>query len=144
MSSTEQSKTAEQRFREAFERLKINKPQVLKKNTPVTQNNVAKEAGVNPTALKKSRYPTLIREIQAWLEVKKDNDPTPNAVAKKARDKRRDSRSATKDFQLQRDVAASQLISAQQRIRELTLTVEKLRLKLDKYEPPPTRLKPSN
>ena len=44
------------------------KPTTLPRNTPVTQNNVAKEAGRDPSALRKLRYPRLIREIQKWIE----------------------------------------------------------------------------
>jgi hypothetical protein len=59
--------TAEHAFREAFERLKANKPSRLVKHTRLSQNNVAKQAGCDPSALKKSRYPELINEIQNWL-----------------------------------------------------------------------------
>ena len=55
---------AEQLYRDAFLRLKQGKPLRLKKGAPVTQNNVAKEAGRDPSALKKSRFPELIREIK--------------------------------------------------------------------------------
>lgn len=34
-------RSAADQYREAFERLKLNKPQLLTKGTPVTQNNVA-------------------------------------------------------------------------------------------------------
>lgn len=59
---------AESLFRAAYERLKTNEPINLLKGTPVTQNNVAKEAGRHPTGLKKERYPTLVREIQDYLK----------------------------------------------------------------------------
>jgi hypothetical protein len=59
---------AENLFRAAYERLKANEPINLPKGTPVTQNNVAKEAGNHPTALKKDRYPMLVREIQDHLK----------------------------------------------------------------------------
>jgi hypothetical protein len=49
--------TAEQDFRDAFDRLKRGKPIHLEKGAKVTQNNVAKEADRDPTALKKSRHP---------------------------------------------------------------------------------------
>ncbi len=59
---------AESLFRAAYERLKANDPNNLPKGTPVTQNNVAKEAGKHPTGLKKDRYPALVREIQDYLK----------------------------------------------------------------------------
>jgi hypothetical protein len=50
----------------AFERLKSNKPIRLPSGTVVSQNNVAREAGKDPSALKKSRYAALISDIQTW------------------------------------------------------------------------------
>lgn len=57
---------AERRFREAFERLKAGEPLRLGRDTEVTQNNVAKEAGTDPSALRRSRYPALVTDIQAY------------------------------------------------------------------------------
>ena len=59
---------AELKFREAFERLKVGKPDILPKGTPLSQNNVAKEAGVDPSALRRARFPELVADIQAWIE----------------------------------------------------------------------------
>jgi DNA primase large subunit len=59
---------AENLFRAAYERLKANKPINLPSGTPVTQNNIAKEAGKHPTALKKDRFPLLVLEIQDYLK----------------------------------------------------------------------------
>jgi hypothetical protein len=42
--------TAELSFRQSFERLKTDEPIRLPKGTPVSQNNVAKEADVDPRA----------------------------------------------------------------------------------------------
>jgi DNA primase large subunit len=61
---------AENLFRAAYERLKANVPVNLPIGTPVTQNNVAKEAGNHPTALKKDRFPLLVLEIQDYLKRK--------------------------------------------------------------------------
>lgn len=62
-----EKETAEERFRAAFERLKENNPTELKRGTPVSQNNVAKEAGKDPSALRKNRHGKLIADIQAWV-----------------------------------------------------------------------------
>ena len=59
---------AEQSFREAFKRLKANTPLKMPKGTKVSQNNVAKEAGKHPTALKKDRFPVLVLEIQDYVK----------------------------------------------------------------------------
>ncbi|NHC04091.1 hypothetical protein G9F31_09960 [Acinetobacter sp. 187] len=82
MSLTKQN--AEQSFREAFKRLKSNNPKILPLNSPVTQNNIAREAGRDPSALKKDRYPLLILEIQAYIQSKTEE----NQVKKKSTDNR--------------------------------------------------------
>lgn len=41
---------------------------LIPKGTPVTQNNVGKEAGSDPSALTKSRFPSLIAEIKTYVE----------------------------------------------------------------------------
>ena len=68
-------RSATDRYRDAFERLKLNRPHLLPKGTPVTQNNVAKEAGSDPSALKKSRFPSLIAEIKAYVEQHAEERP---------------------------------------------------------------------
>ena len=95
MSSINQ-KTAEQSFREAFERLKSNRPKLLAQGAPITQNNVAREAGRDPSALKKSRYPLLISEIQAFTASEREQ--------KKEKKRATDNRSRT----LQKRLADSQ------------------------------------
>ena len=127
MSSNQMSK-AELQFYEAFIRLKNNKPNILPKGTKVSQNNVAKEAGVDPSALRKSRYPNLISEIQEWM----DQNPQNANVSKKKNEK---SRSIDKISTLnnridvltqERDDAVSKLLEAQLTIIELSQRLEKL------------------
>ena len=127
MSSNQMSK-AELQFYEAIIRLKNNKPNILPKGTKVSQNNVAKEAGVDPSALRKSRYPNLISEIQEWM----DQNPQNANVSKKKNEK---SRSIDKISTLnnridvltqERDDAVSKLLEAQLTIIELSLQLEKI------------------
>jgi hypothetical protein len=73
---------AETLFREAFERLKVNNPINVEIGTKVSQNNIAKEAGKHPTALKKDRFPILVFEIQDYL---KQQDIDSNVINKKKR-----------------------------------------------------------
>ncbi|WP_218645643.1 hypothetical protein [Burkholderia pseudomallei] len=135
MSST--AETAEQRFRSAFERLKADKPQVLARGTPVSQNNVAKEAGTDPTALRKARYPALIREIQAWVEI----NSRESAIKKQRQEQRKRARSdlstRVKELENQRDKAQSQLNSAGRMVLELLQENARLRARLDDLVPPP-------
>lgn len=110
---------AETLFRDAFERLKQNKPTRLPHGTPVSQNNVAKEAGRDPSALRKSRYPRLIRAIQKWIE---DNGNAPRARAssasllKGARDKNRQLQARLEELTNQRDKAMARLVIAEELI----------------------------
>lgn len=71
---SQKSKSAETVFREAFERLKANNPIHLKKGSLVSQNNVAKEAGRDPSGLRGERYPELIQEIQGYVQAQKESN----------------------------------------------------------------------
>lgn len=127
--------TAEQRFRRAFERLKKNKPEVLSEGTPVSQNNVAKEAGCDPSALRKSRFPTLVREIQAYVELHRDDQSSQRKAILKARRARRSDRERLEDAVRQRDEAVSRMASAERRIVELSEKVQSLERQLDELRP---------
>jgi hypothetical protein len=134
------TETAEQRFRSAFERLKAGKPNVLPTGTLVSQNNVAKEAGTDPTALRKARYPALIREIKAWVEINGQQ-----RAAKLERQGRRrareDSVQMVKRLTAERDRAQSQLVSAHRLVLELLQTNALLQARLDDVLPPPRPLR---
>ncbi len=137
-SQTVKSLTAEQRFRLAFERLKINEPEDLSKGTPVSQNNVAKEAGCDPSALRKSRFPSLVREIQAWVELHTEDFPSQRKALLKLRRARRSDRERMADAIRQRDEAVSRLASADRRIIELWEENVALKQRIDDLQPPPT------
>lgn len=113
---------AEKLFKDAFERLKCDKPIRLPRGTPVSQNNVAKEAGRDPSALRKSRYPRLIRAIQKWIE---DNGNAPRARAssasliKGARAKNRQLQARLEELTKQRDKAMARLVIAEESILDL-------------------------
>lgn len=107
-------------YRASFERLKMNNPQRLPKGTTVSQNNVAKEAGTDPSALKKSRFPLLIDEIQRYVSAQSDRKPV------SARQKILSTRKANRSLQerlnevaKQRDNLASLLTEADMAILEL-------------------------
>lgn len=123
---------AELKFREAFERLKQGKPNILPKGTPLSQNNVAKEAGVDPSALRRVRFPELVSEIQEWIEIHKDekSTKTPRQMMLAQRSKNRDLKVKHQSLEEQRDKALSQLLDAQARILELTLENQSLRSQL--------------
>lgn len=114
--------TAEKRFRNAFERLKLDIPEVLPKGTPVSQNNVAKEAGCDPSALRKSRFPTLISEIQHWVASHHQEEKQSSARQQilKQRKRNRNARETIADLKLERDTAVGLLADANRFIIELT------------------------
>lgn len=141
MSSELKDLSAEHLFRQAFERLKASKPSILKVGTPVSQNNVAKEAGCDPSALRKSRYPSLIREIQAHVEIHGQERPSKRKELLKQRNARASLKERLATVAAQRDVAQSKLASAQRRVIELAADLQALQEQMDVIRPPPAVLR---
>ena len=126
---------AELMFREAFARLKKNQPERMPKGTPVTQNNVAKEARVDPSALRSSRYPELSSEIKKWAQehpAKGTESVRQVTVAKRAAT--RQLRERIRDVEAQRDHAASRLVAAEAEVVRLTQQVTRLEAMLPDNE----------
>ena len=140
-SQTVNAPSAEDRFRQAFERLKADEPKLLKLGTPVTQNNVAREAGCDPSALKKTRFPVLIRQIQAYIELHQDDHHSTGKNHKK-RTANRTMQKRLEDAIRQRDQAQSILASANTRIIELSEEVQSLQRQLDEIRPTPRWINP--
>ncbi|GAO72162.1 MULTISPECIES: hypothetical protein [Comamonas] len=130
-------KTAEVNFREAFERLKAGAPKVLPPDALVSQNNVSKEAGCDPSALRKSRFPGLIAEIQSYLISHNDKRaPSKRQQLFKQRQQTRNAREIINDLRRQRDATASLLVEANaqvgiltRRVRDLEALIEDLQSK---------------
>lgn len=113
--------SAEANFRAAFERLKIGAPKVLKAGTPVSQNNVAKEAECDPSALRKSRFPSLVAEIQNYVAAHTGERPeSERQKLLKQRRHNRNARETNADLKKQRDAAAGLLVEANAWIAILT------------------------
>lgn len=118
---------AERQFREAFERLKLGKPKRLPKGVRMSQNNVAKEAGILPSALRPTRYPELCLEISQWIEQHRgDVEPGPRAGAAE-RQRRQDLRAKIKAVEAQRDQALAKLVLLESEFVNLALENERLR-----------------
>lgn len=129
-------KTAETNFREAFERLKAGAPQVLPASSLVSQNNVAKEAGCDPSALRKARFPGLVKEIQAYLATNSLERPiSERQRLLKARQASRSKSETIADYKAQRDDAVSRLVEADELIVELTCRVRDLEARLEDLQP---------
>ena len=129
-------KIAEANFREAFERLKASMPKNLPLGTPVSQNNVAKEAGRDPSALKKDRFPALVEEIQAYVEAHSKERPTSEqARLRKARQVSRSKSETIADLKAQRDAVASLLVEATAQLGIVTRRLKDMETKLDDLQP---------
>lgn len=136
MPSIDTKQSAEQRFRAAFERLKDGTPELLPEGTPVSQNNVAKEAGCDPSALKKSRFPSLVAEIQQYVESHKGETPeSKRQQILKRRRRNRETSETIADLKQQRDVAVGLLADANLLIVELTEELADVRRRLDELRP---------
>jgi hypothetical protein len=119
---------AEAAFRAAFERLIQGKPIHVPRGTRISQNNVAKEAGVDPSGLKKARFPELIAEIQRWVAANGEEKPTSKRqTLLLQRSRARSLRQKIDALTEQRDKALNLLVSADQRILELTIENERLK-----------------
>ena len=131
-----QQSSAGERFREAFDRLKNGRPQVLPVGTTVSQNNVAKEAGCDPTALKRSRFLPLIIEIQEYVKSHGHEVAASLVAATERKNAKRTLDEKLAEVTLQRDDAQSKLVSSDLRIMELTEKVQALQTRLAQYESP--------
>jgi hypothetical protein len=119
---------AEQAFRDAFERLKKDAPIRIAKGLTLSQNLVAKEAGTDPSALKKARFPSLVAEIQRWVANSEKAAPASKRQSElRQREKNRSLREQINDLKIQRDAVCSRLLEADAKILELTLELEKFR-----------------
>ena len=129
-------KTAEANLREAFERLKAGVPKVLPSGTLVSQNNVAKEAGCDPSALRKARFPGLVEEIQAFLATHDQERPSSERQRLlKARQVSRSKSETITNLKAQRDDAVSRLVEADELIGTLTQRVRDLEARLEDLQP---------
>ncbi len=127
--------SAEESFRRAFERLKLGLSEVLPPGTLVSQNNVAKEAGRDPSALKKARFPSLIAEIQHYIDTNTQVRPeSANQKRLKQRAKAREVKDRLLDVIQQRDAAQGRLADANLLIVELNAQITDLQRRLDELQ----------
>lgn len=127
---------AEMNFREAFERLKIGRPHLLPPGTVVSQNNVAKEAGRDPTALRKTRFPSLVDDIQAYLASPNHKRPVSERQRLiKARQVSRSKSELIDNLKAQRDDAVSRVAEVDELVVALTVKVRDLEAKLNSLQP---------
>jgi hypothetical protein len=122
---------AEKAFREAFNRLKKGQPERLSKNSRISQNNIAKEAGCDPSALRKTRFLTLIAEIQRWnIENPQSSPASPRQAMLAQRRHNLSLKDKIEILTAERDHALSLLLEADTRILELIIEISELKTKL--------------
>lgn len=123
MSSTNK-KTALELFSEAFERLKQNKSVNIPIGSPVTQNNVAREAGRDPSALRTERYPELLQKIQTYIHSSKEQI---ERSGKSSKNRSRNIEKRLRDCMKQREQLLSIYHSQQIYIEELLDEISRLK-----------------
>ncbi|QIN60324.1 hypothetical protein SBC1_02990 [Caballeronia sp. SBC1] len=118
---------AETRFRQAFVRLQTGSPVILPKGSRVSQNNVAREAGLDSTALRRSRFPGLVDDIQEWIDANSDKQ-----AATSVRQQTVERRGRNKSLKIQlkertdeRDQAVSKLVDAHRHILTLLMKIQR-------------------
>lgn len=118
-SSSSQAKTsAESRYRAAFERLKQGRPVIVPMDTAISLASVAREAGSDPSSIKRSRYPDLAHEISQFTSTDSSSTLDPKLAAARRKIQRLESR--LRDVQRQRDHAISLLLAAERELMDRT------------------------
>lgn len=128
--------SAESKFRAALARIVDGRTLNVEGGAQITQNNVAREAGVDPSALRASRYPALVREIQdlagnAKAAVgRKEHQPNCSRIEGRRSEKQR-----YQDMKRQRDHAAALLVSADSEVLRLMLRLRDLERHIEETSP---------
>lgn len=123
MSSTNK-KAALELFSDAFERLKQNKPVNIPLGSPITQNNIAREAGRDPSALRAERYPELLQKIQTYIHSSKEQT---ERNGKSSKNRSRNIEKRLRDCMKQREQLLSVCHSQQIYIEELLDEISRLK-----------------
>ena len=130
---------AESRFRAALSRIVAGSTERIEEGSQITQNNVAREAGVYPSALRSSRYPQLVRDIQQAAVSQNDaRKHSSSPLARPHGKERRSEKQRYLDMKNQRDQAAAQLVSADTEVLRLMLRVRDLERRIEELSPSPT------
>lgn len=110
--------SAEEEYRRAFRRIVEGKTIRISKNAKLTLASIAREAGKDPSALKKSRYPTFIAEVEEYnsspVATVKRADRSLTAQLKAARAENDVLRKQYTELAAERDLAHSKVLNLQQ------------------------------
>ena len=132
---------AEQEFRDAFTRLKNDQPINMPKGTPVSQNNVSLEAGKVSSALRKKRYPELVREIQAYTVPLNLDAEQKRAIKNEIKKNRLNDKEMIKALRAELSDSQSQIVYAHYEIIKTLRKCAELQALYNRVVPPPVRLK---
>ncbi|EOG3619010.1 hypothetical protein G7017_11040 [Pseudomonas fulva] len=109
--------SAEEEYRKAFKRIIEGKPIRISKHAKLTLANIAREAGNDPSALKKSRYPTFIAEVEEYNSspspTVKRSDRSLTAQLTAARAENNALRERCTELAAERDIAHSKVLNLQ-------------------------------
>lgn len=108
--------SAEERYRDAFERLKLGRAKNVPTCTIVSLASVAREAGSEPSALKRSRYPLLAEEILDWSIRSRKSTVGCETKLSASRKKIQRLEAKLREVQEQRDRAVNLLLAAEQKL----------------------------
>lgn len=129
---------AERAYREAFERLKQGKPVRLPPGAEVHKKNIAIEAGKDPSALKRKRFPSLVAEAENYCRERKGaSTESPRQLVLAKRDVERGKREQAAKYKAERDEALSLLVEAEACIVDQAAELRSLKLTM-----PPSNVRP--
>lgn len=132
---------AAQMYLDAFKRLATNAPINLGKGTPVTQNNVAKEAGKDPSALKLSRFPGVIKKIKIYLELTSGEELKKRVLNAKVKKGKLSLKARVSALTEELSESQSKLLSVERRLVEALEETAELKEQLDELNPPPPEIR---
>ncbi|MES3708620.1 hypothetical protein QC590_10290 [Pseudomonas putida] len=121
---------AEAEYRKAFARIVEGKATRIDKKSPPTLANIAREAGKDPSALKKSRYPEFVAEVNFHNEsvgsILKQRDRSLSVQLASARSENKSLRERYANLIAERDAAQSKVLNLQQVLVEKSLQLQGL------------------
>ncbi|MBC3421864.1 MULTISPECIES: hypothetical protein [Pseudomonas] len=122
--------SAEDEYRKAFKRLVEGKALRIDKKSATTLANIAREAGRDPSALKRSRYPTFVSEVEFHNEnvgsTLERRDRSLSAQLASARAENKSLRARCLGLSAERDAAQSKVLNLQQVLVEKSFQLEGL------------------
>jgi len=120
--------SAEDEYRNAFKRIVDGKTIRIPKGSPPTLANIAREAGRDPSALKKSRYPIFITEVEEYNSASSltmdQAERSLTAQLAAARAENKSLREKCSNLCKERDAAQTKILNLQQALVAMNLQLE--------------------